>query len=332
MSFPFFKGKGTSLESKINPLHLPPSRYTEEAKSEYYIASEELANAVNVALLVGKPLLITGEPGTGKTQLAYRIAHEFDMAVFKFETKSTSQASDLFYYFNMVGFFQAAQLQLPSEPKEFIHYNALGKAIIMANPHSRVKDILPSHMAYKKQQRSVVLIDEIDKAPIDFPNDILSELEELYFRIPELRVNRIGIEKDNKEYAPVVVITSNLEKSLPEPFLRRCIYHHIEFPSDPEVLEQIVLNRLLTNHRNDPLLADMTGFFLFLRGKKALIRNPSIGELITWVNAMFDIPQYRQKRSLEWDMLQSTIGTLCKHKDDQKAALIFFNEWPENIT
>src|SRR5262249_52414736 len=167
---------------------VPGSRRAEQTKPEGYLADAGLVDAVNVALLLGQPLLLTGEPGTGKTQLAYSLAWELGLdEPLKFETKSTSTASDLFYTYNALGHFHAAQCgEASRRALDYLTYNALGIAILRANDESSVRAYLPDDFRHGGRRRSVVLIDEIDKAPRDFPNDLLNEVEAMYFRIPEL--------------------------------------------------------------------------------------------------------------------------------------------------
>ena len=153
-----------------------------------YIPSGDLVEAVNVALVLGMPLLLTGEPGTGKTQLATALGASFACPVRKFETKSTSTARDLFYSFDALSAFKADK---GADQRQFVRYQALGRAILDAFPAAEIMALLPppemSEYRHDGPRRSVVLIDEIDKAPRDFPNDVLNEIERLYFRVPELQ-------------------------------------------------------------------------------------------------------------------------------------------------
>jgi hypothetical protein len=174
MRFPFYTGK-PELRRPGAGAEVPGSRRAEQTKPEGYLADAGLVDAVNVALLLGQPLLLTGEPGTGKTQLAYSLAWELGLdEPLKFETKSTSTASDLFYTYNALGHFHAAQCGEGSRRAlDYLTYNALGIAILRANDESAVRAYLPDDFRHGGRRRSVVLIDEIDKAPRDFPNDLL---------------------------------------------------------------------------------------------------------------------------------------------------------------
>jgi MoxR-like ATPase len=168
--------------------------------------------------------------------------------------------------------------------KEYITFSALGKAIIDSRHQDELQDILPSSYEHAGKRRSVVLIDEVEKAPRDLPNDILNEIERLYFRVPELGNVRIDA---NEDLSPVIVLTSNSEKSLPDPFLRRCVYFNIPFPT-PERLEQIVLARLVGMFSgNSTLLSDAIDFLMQLRDKdEGLQKRPSTAELLNWLAAM----------------------------------------------
>ncbi len=210
MNFPFYFGDGTRKRSDT-PANLPVSRRSQFMKPENYLADSGLVDACNVALLLGQPLLLTGEPGTGKTLFAYSLAWElgFDEPL-KFETKSTSTARDLFYTYDTLKQFQDAQSRIADRsPLDYLTYNALGTAILRTREKSEIENFVPRDFVHPGKKRSIVLIDEVDKAPRDFPNDILNELEHLYFRVPEL--GNVEIEA-NPELQPIVVITSNSEK------------------------------------------------------------------------------------------------------------------------
>jgi len=302
-----------------------------------YHADEGLVNAVNISIFLGLPLLITGEPGTGKTQLAYRIAWEIGLDTpLKFETKSTSNAKDLFYYYDTLARFQSSQLSKNeySEAKEFITYNALGKAIINANDPKIYSHILPKDFDNKGvPKRSVVLIDEIDKATRDFPNDILNEIEKLYFKIPELNNVKVST---NIEMSPIVIITSNSEKHLPDAFLRRCVFYHIEFPQ-PDLLMGIVEGRLNDIYPDSDkslidrgvFVNDAINLFFELRNPdRGLRKKPSTGELLVWIETLHSMSE--EKNPFEnIDLLISSISTIVKSVDDLELAKEVVLEWLE---
>ena len=265
-----------------------------------YTPSEQLRDAVNVALVLGQPLLITGEPGTGKTQLAYHIAHFFGLgAPLVFTAQTTSLAKDLFYTYDALGHFQynqnhKAALSTAEIEEQFIHYNALGNAI-------------------KQNKRMVVLIDEIDKAPRDLPNDILFAIENLTFRVNEINQS---FQADDR-YRPIIVITSNSEKNLPDAFMRRVVYHHITFPGPGDLLH------ILSQKTDDIPLTDLQRLIdhFFNIRNLSLRKPPSTAELIYWVLLLqkvnFPIGKINKVLSLqERNLLLSTYAVLAKNKED----------------
>ena len=284
-----------------------------------YILSDEVANAVKVAMSLGQPLFITGEPGTGKTQLAYKIAHHFqlrdEMGEFKpliFNTKTTSTAKDLFYLYDAVRHFRDANMKQAGVGNlmEYIELQALGKAIAFTNPVA-AKAV---GIELEAPRYSVVLIDEIDKAPTDFPNDILFELENMSFEIKETGT-RVQAGTDHR---PIVIMTSNSEKSLPDAFLRRCVFLHIEFPK-PHLLLEIVRSKL----SDESAYADEAFVNHFMDVREAVKKKkPATAELIGWLR-MLEMEQFleegvdfrnltdRQKR-----LLRFSYGVLAKNKDD----------------
>lgn len=228
-----------------------------------YLADPELITAVNTALAVEQPLLITGEPGTGKTALAWSVASELGLGPpLTFFTRSDHQARDALYVFDNLQRFYAAQVGDPQaqNPELFVRYQALGEAIRSPTPR-------------------VVLIDEIDKAPRDFPNDLLNELDQMEFAVRETG------QRFTAHHRPIVIISSNSERQLPDPFLRRCVFHHIEFPSS-EQLQQILRQRLVALRPEDNLVKIAVERFLELRELDSMEKRPATSELVTWVRLL----------------------------------------------
>jgi MoxR-like ATPase len=273
-----------------------------------YVAwDEDLIHASNVARALGKPLLLTGEAGVGKSEFARYLAHELGFAgIEKYVIKSTTEATDLFYRYDTLGRFHHAQIanfdsqklvesvqskRNHTDPRTFITYQALGKAILYSVGYDKaleegfISDAMDNKFLndFPKQPRqTIVLIDEIDKAPRDVPNDILDEIDKMAFKVPEIGVDSL---ESNQIFRPVVVITSNSERDLPEPFLRRCIFYHIPFPSQEIHLRKIVLSRLCKSIAEfSPLLADAQKMLDYLRSDKiTLQRKPGIAEFLDWV-------------------------------------------------
>jgi MoxR-like ATPase len=293
-----------------------------------YLPDQGLVDAVNVALMLQQPLLLSGEPGTGKTQLAFSVAWQLGLGdPLIFETKSTSTSGDLFYAFDNLRRFQAAQVGGNDvDPRLFIQYNALGLAIIRTLGAEAARAILPpGSEAEPHARRSLVLIDEIDKAPRDFPNDILNEIEHLYFRIPELGNKVVAADSALR---PIVIITSNSEKSLPDAFLRRCIFYHIPFPEAR--LEEILTTRVAGLVAADgTALGDILEFFSELRSDEVrLSKRPGTAELLQWVLALlgFEIDPAQPLRA-QGAKAMHTFGALAKHPDDQAKVTALFKAW-----
>jgi MoxR-like ATPase len=316
--FPFYEGQG---QQRPEPVQLPKPERDEINDPKGYQADPELAKAVNAALLLAQPLLLTGEPGTGKTQLANSVSWElgYGEKARIFETKSTSTANDLFYTFDAIGRFQAKQVEDGSQHnKDYITYNALGEAIILSKDLSEVETWLPEGFSHPGQaQTSVVLIDEIDKAPRDFPNDILNEVEHMYFRVPELKNQKFSASDDRR---PVLILTSNSEKHLPDAFLRRCVYFHITFP-DEDRLKKIVKSRIGGFEVNSPFLKEVLKFFIGLRDVDGLDKKPATAELLGWLQYLSRVgvlpgDSLRQHT----DKVKASLGILVKSPSDQTVA------------
>ena len=309
--------------------------------TKYHI-SAELAQIVNMALAMEKPLLLTGEPGTGKTQLAYRLAAELGLGEpLRFNTKSSSVATELFYQFDNVAHFAASQLAALSgkegadkavEARDYIRYSALGEAILRSLGWDKTHHVRPrthpdddaagSQPVPIDPTSAVVLIDEIDKAPRDFPNDLLNQIENLEFAIPELGVQCI---RANPDFSPVIVITSNSEKQLPDAFLRRCVYHHIEFPTD-EVARRKALQDILDERLKGVVALDGQGYqdaldaYFFLRDLSAVEKKPSTSELLDWIQSLQRCKvDWSQPAAAQADRFLACLGALAKTESDKQA-------------
>lgn len=228
--------------------------------TEDYIVSEDLRNSVNVSVALSKPLLIKGEPGTGKTLLAQSIAKALGLELIIWNIKSTTKAQDGLYVYDTVQRLYDSQFggQNVSDIKQYIKLGKLGDAFVSDKP-------------------VVLLIDEIDKADLEFPNDLLWELDVMNFYIPETG------ETIAAKHRPIVIITSNAEKELPDPFLRRCIFHYIAFP-EAEMMQEIV--KVHYSNLENKLLQEALKAFYWLRSLNGLQKKPSTSELLDWVQAL----------------------------------------------
>lgn len=315
----------------------------EKNKAKGYLPAKGLIDAINVALILGQPLLLTGEPGTGKTQFAYYVSWKLKRdPPLIFETKSTSLARDLFYTYDTLGRFNATRSgQNPPQPEDaraearaFITYNALGIAVLRANKKDNVAEFVPEDSGVfdeGEERPSVVLIDEIDKAPRDFPNDLLNEVENMYFRVPELGVtgnSKIRVPEGGER--PVLILTSNSEKHLPDAFLRRCVYYHIPFP-DNTVLKNIVLSRMGSLKGVDEWLDEALALFAEVRGLDTrLDKKPATAELLGWLKSlhrMLEVKGNGRPLREQREIVQSTLSTtLLKSYNDQKTVESFLDK------
>jgi MoxR-like ATPase len=316
MNYPYYSGN--SISRPATPVELPRSNYLNQISPAHYLPDAGLVDAVNVALLLGQPLLVTGEAGTGKTQLAYHLAYQLGLPEpLKFETKSNSTAKDLFYFYDHLRHFQAAQTKQGSlNNQNYITYNALGLAILRANPYDKIKHLVSNDFPQTEPTRSVVLIDEIDKAQRDFPNDILNEVEGMYFKIPELE--NVKVQADSS-MRPLLVLTSNSEKHLPAAFLRRCVYYHIPFPDDKR-LKTIIESRLGEFAGNTSFLETALKFFNQLRDS-GLQKKPATAELLNWLQMLkAKYPEQENPFSQGKQVLESTLSVLVKSQEDREIA------------
>lgn len=326
MKYPFFSGKGMQRDEGSGDL--PTPRRSDLVKPEKYLADPGLTDATNVALMLGQPLLLTGEAGTGKTQFAYNLAWELRLGEpFKFETKSTSVARDLFYTYDALKRFQDVQSGLkPESILPYLTYQALGIAILRTRTAKENKGLVGEDFpSSEKPTRSVVLIDEIDKAPRDFPNDILNEIENIYFRIPEMGNRKVEADRN---LPPIVVITSNSEKDLPDAFLRRCVYYNIPFPNQ-ERLRTIVSNRLGSEIEGTSAFVDdaLSLFFALREAQGGLRKKPSTAEMLGWMLALKNMADSKKNPLEDKKLVGRTLSNLIKASEDQEVAQNVLDQW-----
>lgn len=254
--------------------------------SDDYVTSEPLRNAVNVAIALGRPLLVRGEPGTGKTLLAHSIAKALGKKLIVWNIKSTTKAQEGLYVYDTVQRLNDSRFgdKDISDIRQYIKLGKLGQAFV-------------------SKEQVVLLIDEIDKADLEFPNDLLNELDEMSFYIPETNETIVA------NHRPIVIITSNAEKELPDAFLRRCIFHYIEFPT-PQLMEEIV--RVHFPNIRDGLLRQALATFYSLRRIDDFRKKPSTSELIDWIRVLIasDTPAEVIPAEIPF------VGTLLKKETD----------------
>ncbi len=254
--------------------------------TQEYVASEQLMASVNIAIALKKPLLIKGEPGTGKTMLAEAVAKSLGKRLLIWNIKSTTKAQEGLYVYDTIQRLYDGQFgeEGVDDISRYIKLGKLGEA-------------------FASEEQVVLLIDEIDKADLEFPNDLLWELDQMEFYINETK------ETVKAKHRPIVIITSNAEKELPDAFLRRCIFHYIDFP-DKELMEEIVKVHFPNVEEN--LLKNAMEVFYNIRTIRDIRKKPSTSELIDWINALQigGIPTNTIKSALPF------IGVVVKKDED----------------
>jgi MoxR-like ATPase len=260
--------------------------------TDSYVATDDLMMAVNASIALSRPLLIKGEPGTGKTQLALEIARSLGRPLLEWHIKSTSKAQQGLYEYDAVSRLRDSQLG-DAKVKDISNYIVKGKL----------------WEAFDADVQPVLLIDEIDKADIEFPNDLLRELDRMEFYVYETR------ELIKARHRPIMLITSNNEKELPDAFLRRCFFHYIRFP-DAETMTKIVAVHY--PKLKQELLSEALAAFFRLRETPALRKKPSTSELLDWIKLLVaeDIPPEALRADDPKKSLPPLFGALLKNEQD----------------
>ena len=260
--------------------------------TDSYIATDDLEMAVNAAVTLERPILVKGEPGTGKTQLAVEIARSLDRPLFEWHIKSTTKAQQGLYEYDAVARLRDSQLG-DQRVHDIANYILRGKV----------------WEAFESDVQPVLLIDEIDKADIEFPNDLLQELDRMEFFVYETK------ELVRARHRPIIVITSNNEKELPDAFLRRCFFHYIKFP-DQETMQAIV--DVHFPGLKKALLREALNAFYKIRDVAGLKKKPSTSELLDWIKLLLaeDIPPEALKTDDKRAAIPPLYGALLKNEQD----------------
>lgn len=293
----------TIEDPSVNPVagdNFPKRR----VEAEPYLPDPVLVTNVNLAIALGRPLLLQGEPGCGKTRLAHAVAYELGMPLEECYIKSTSRAQDLLYTYDAINRLYDVQAATPAERRKgqrdirsYITLGPLGRAIART----------------QCGRRSVVLIDEIDKADLDFPNDLLYELDWLAFQVAEAPDMRYSVPENRPDLRPIVIVTHNEEKALPAAFLRRCIYHYLSLPKDSRELEQFILNTLKKHKMVDEALNERAVQTYQKLLPLGLEKKPGLSEILDWVG--FLTAQKQHGNELQLEKLPN-VGALIKNQSD----------------
>tara|TARA_B100000579_G_C22800150_1_gene839306 strand:- start:380 stop:1237 length:858 start_codon:yes stop_codon:yes gene_type:complete len=257
-----------------------------------YISTEDLSMAVNAAINLERPLLIKGEPGTGKTMLAIEVAESLGLPLYEWNIKSTTKAQQGLYEYDAVTRLRDSQLG-DERVKDISNYIEKGKL----------------WEAFVSEERAVLLIDEIDKADIEFPNDLLQEIDRMEFYVYETK------ETVKAVHRPIVIITSNNEKELPDAFLRRCFFHYISFP-DRETMQEIV--KVHHPKIKQKLVKEALDIFFDVRKVPGLKKKPSTSELVDWLKLLMsdDLPDEILKNRDATKAIPPLYGALIKNEQD----------------
>lgn len=343
--------RGLRDPKKTAPVQFDTSLRNNLDDADRYLPAPGLVEAVNLAMMLGQPLLLNGKPGTGKSGLAYAVANELNLGdVYRINCKTDMRSSDLFYSFDHMRRLREVQFDDAPDIETYVNLQGLGAAIVRAAGKDHIPkplrgtgtpaalgELFPDMFEHPSLQ-SIVLIDEIDKAPRDVPNDLLFELDRFQFDIPEIGIR---IEADAAR-RPLVVVTSNSEKALPAPFLRRCVFFTIPFPeitTDQPVasknetdrrpaytLENIVVGRI-QGIKGSVLLKEGLEIFGLLRNKSQISNRPSPAEFLTWLLVL--------KRKFGSDIhlrtdpnaLLETLSLLLKSESDAQRGRRIVQEW-----
>ena len=346
--------KFLAVETAPPRVRLVPPLIRQFGRPRSYFPEAGLPEAMDAAMLIGIPLLLTGEPGTGKTSAARWLSEELGTRMLTYDVKSTSSGRDLLYSFDEVGRFRDSGEGKPKPLIEYIQFHALGEAIIraaggkarltsikppaeaarrafgIATPEAMIAaSLLPGDTAFADAdpEHCVVLIDELDKAPRDTPNDLLAEIDRMAFSIPELGI-RVGDGEAGGEapgLRPIVVITSNSEKGLPEPFLRRCAFFDIPAPGKDR-LAQIVASSFPEVGAGSDIFVKAHGFYTRLRDADWVRKKPGTAELLAWIGCLVT-DAGKQRTGFDRTTARASLCCMLKTAEDLGEGTALFDDW-----